>query len=430
MESFIRVRKSSLNGEIKIPPSKSHTIRGIIFGLLADGLSELYNPLEAQDTLSCVSCCRQLGAHLTLGEKWTIEGTAGDIAIPEKPLYVGNSGTTLGNLLAVSSLGEEPITLDGDHTIRSRPFSPLLRVLSSLGATATSRNDSGKCPITVRGPLQGGTASVEGITSIYITPFLVVCPLIAQDTILTIMPPVNEISYIKMTMNWLDFLGYSYENDKFNSIKIHSGQKYSSFTRKIPGDASSAAFPLCAAVITGSTVTVKGLNLSDPQGDKAMIDYLKAMGAQIEPQRADSSLSIYPRSLHGVTIDISDTPDLLPILCVAGCAAEGITLLENIEVTRMKESDRVKVMIQELSKMGATIVEKRNSLLIKKSNLTEASVNGHGDHRVVMALAVAGLIAEGTTHVDSAQSIGVTYPTFVTSMQNLGADMHITHSAS
>ena len=270
---------------------------------------------------------------------------------------------------------------------------------------------------------------MKGITSIYITPFLVVCPLIAQDTILTILPPVNEISYIKMTMNWLDFLECSYKNNKFNSIKIHSNQKYSSFKRKIPGDASSAAFPLCAAVITGSTVTVKGLDLSDPQGDKAMIDYLKAMGARIEVHRAHSSLSIYPGSLHGTAVDITDTPDLLPILCVAGCAAEGITVLENIEVTRMKESDRVKVMIQELSKMGATLAEKGNSLFIKKSKLTGTMVNGHGDHRVVMALAVAGLIAEGTTHVDSAQSIGVTYPTFVTSMQNLGADMRLTQTA-
>jgi 3-phosphoshikimate 1-carboxyvinyltransferase len=424
---FICVKKSSLDGEITIPPSKSHTIRGVVFGLLADGHSELYNPLEARDTLSCVSCCRQLGAHITLGEKWSVEGTGGDIAIPEKPLFVGNSGTTLGNLLAVCSLANAPITLNGDSSIQSRPFLSLLQALSSLGTVVTSRNDSGKCPITVQGPIQGGTASVEGITSIYITPLLVMGPLLTQDTHIDIRPPINEISYIRMTMNWLDFLGCPYENDEFNSITIFSGQKYRCFSRKIPGDASSAAFPLCAAVITGSPVTIRGLDLSDPQGDKAMIDYLRAMGAHIEVDA--QSLIIHPSSLHGTTIDITDTPDLLPILCIAGCAAEGTTIIENIEVTRMKESDRVSVMMEELSKMGAILEEEGNNLLIEKSTLRGTMVSGHDDHRVVMALAVAGLIAEGTTYVDSAQSIEVTYPTFVTAMQNLGARMHITHSA-
>ena len=426
MKSFIQVRKSSLEGDITIPASKSHTIRGVLFGTLADGVSELQNPLEAEDTLSCVQCCRLLGGEISTGKTWKIKGVDGKINIPEEPLFVGNSGTTLGNLIAVSSLRNEKITLDGDRSIRTRPYASLLNGLASLGVKTWSRDNSGKCPITVKGPIKGGVATVKGITSIYITPFLVACPLVEKNTILHITPPVNEQSYVRMTMSWLDDLGCLYKNDNFRKIEIIGGQEYHSFTRKIPGDASSAAFPICAAAITSSHVTVHGLDITDPQGDKAIVEYLKKMGAEIEVK--EDSLILHPSTLTGTIIDLTDTPDLLPILCVVGCAAEGKTILKNIEVTRMKETDRVKVMLEELSKMGGKIVKRGNELQIKKSSLKGTTVKGYGDHRVVMSLAVAGMIAEGTTIVDSAESISVTYPTFVDSMQKLGADIQKTQN--
>ena len=421
MKSSLCVRKSSLYGDIRIPPSKSHTIRGVIFGLLADGISELRNPLHALDTLSCVACCRLLGARIEMGKSWRIGGVAGDITIPKKPLHVGNSGTTLGNLMAVSSLGKAPITLDGDSSIRSRPFLQLLNALSSLGAECSSINDTGKCPITVKGPLRGGTAVVDGITSIYVTPLLVACPLAEMPTTVKVMPPINERSYIKMTMDWLNFVGCTYKTHDYSKIWISGGQRYEEFERTIPGDASSAAFPLCAAVITSSEVIIRGIDFNDPQGDKAIVAYLKKMGADIKVE--DGSVVVHPSILKGTTIDLADTPDLLPVLCVVGCAAEGTTILQNIEVTRMKETDRIKVMTEELSKMGGNLRVKGEELHIRSSNLKGANVSGYGDHRVVMALAVGGMIAEGETVLDTAESIDVTYPGFVKSMQELGADM-------
>jgi 3-phosphoshikimate 1-carboxyvinyltransferase len=428
MDSFIAVRKSNLKGTIIIPPSKSHTIRGVIFGLLADGVSELKNPLKAQDTLSCVECCRLLGAEIVTGKTWRIKGVSGDIAIPEKPLFVGNSGTTLGNLLAVSSLGSAPVLLDGDESIRRRPFLSLLNALSSLGAVTQSRDNTGMCPITVKGPLTGGDASVEGITSIYTTPLLVACPLADENTCIQVCPPIYEKSYIKMTMDWLDFLKCTYKNDDFAKITVMGGQNYNCFTKTIPGDASSAAFPICAAAVTSSEVVLKGLDLTDSQGDTAVIMYLREMGAKIDA--TGNNVILHPSTLKGTTLDIADTPDLLPILCVVGCAAQGTTVLQNIEVTRMKETDRVKAMIHELSKMGGNLVEKGSELRINSCNLDGTRVNGYSDHRVVMALTVAGMIAQGTTVVDSAESINVTYPTFVESMQKLGADIEETQPIS
>jgi 3-phosphoshikimate 1-carboxyvinyltransferase len=410
-----------LSGKITIPPSKSHTIRGVIFGTLADGVSTLKNPLEAQDTRSCVACCTLLGAKITRGKTWKIHGMDGEITIPEEPLFVGNSGTTLGNLLAVSCLGDKAVTLDGDESIRHRPFMSLVDALSSLGATVSSRDNSGMCPITVKGPLKGGEATVDGITSIYTTPLLVAGPLLDASTVITLTPPINEKGYIEMTMSWLDALGCPYNNEEFKRITIEGGQRYREFTRTIPGDASSAAFPLCAAVVTSSEITVHGLDLNDPQGDKAIITYLKRMGAEIEER--NDAIIIHPSTLTGTTIDLTDTPDLLPILCVVGCVAEGTTVLKNIQVTRMKETDRVTVMIEELSKMGGKITEKGNELQIKKSSLTGAQVQGYNDHRVVMALTVAGMAAQGTTVVDSAESASVTYPSFVESMKQLGAEI-------
>jgi len=421
---YLEVKQSSLSGSIRIPASKSHTIRGVLVGTLAQGRTVLTNPLEASDTLSAVQCCKALGARITQEpDRWMIEGISGHIPALNESLYVGNSGTTLGNLIAICATSDRPITLDGDASIRMRPFAALLKSLQQLGATVKEAGPNGTAPITIRGPLQGGEATVDGTTSIYLTPLLIAAPLAPRSSILRVDGVMNEKGYVRMTLDWLAAYGIEVvANDDLTCFEIPGAQTYRPVDRAIAADFSSAAFPACAAVLAAdSEVIVTGLDFEDTQGDKQVFDFLAQMGAVFD--RSNRLTIRRSGSLRGVRMDLSGTPDALPILAVVGCAAEGETIIENVAMARIKETDRISVMREELTKMGADIEEMPDGLIIRHSELHGTRVNGHDDHRIVMALAVAGLIAEGTTQIDSAESARITYPTFVSSMQALGAEI-------
>ncbi|MBI4752878.1 3-phosphoshikimate 1-carboxyvinyltransferase, partial [Candidatus Desantisbacteria bacterium] len=204
---------------------------------------------------------------------------------------------------------------------------------------------------------------------------------------------------------------------------IKGGQKYHSFKKRMPGDFSSATFFLCAGAIILSDILLMGLDMKDSQGDKAVVDMLSHMGAEIDIE--PEGIRIKNKQLHGAEFDLKDTPDALPAMAVAGCFAQGVTRLVNVPQARPKETDRIKVMCQELSKMGANIRELPDGLEIKESFLCGANVHGHGDHRVVMALAVAGLAAKGQTIIDTAESMQITFPDFAQLMQKIGGRMVI-----
>lgn len=417
------VERSRLAGLIRIPASKSHTIRGVIVGTMADGTSVLSNPLNSADTDSAASCCSALGARIEQGvAKWTIHGIGGKLPTDPIALDVGNSGTTLGNLVAVCATGPATITLDGDRSIRMRPYAPLLRSLEQLGATIERSGPNGTPPIAIRGPLRGGEAKVDGTTSIYMTPLLIACPLASGRSVLRVDGKMNEKGYVRMTLDWLKAAGIEISaNEDLTRVEIAGRQSYRPIDRPIAADFSSAAFPACAAVLAGeSDVILEGLDFGDTQGDKVLFDILAQMGGGFDV--APSRVAIRPSTgLRGQRIDLSGAPDALPILSVVGCAAAGETVLENVEMARIKETDRIAVMCEELAKMGAEIEEQADGLVVRKSRLRGADVDGHDDHRVVMALAVAGMIAEGRTRIRSAESVRITYPSFVSSMKSLGA---------
>jgi len=422
---YLSVRSSSLRGSARIPASKSHTIRGILIGFLADGVSRVSHPLDAADTLSAVRCAEALGAKVDREDStWVVRGAGGRLPGSPITLDVGNSGTTLGNLIGICATSAVPITLDGDASIRTRPFDSLLTSLKELGAVVESSGPKGTAPITIHGPLLGGSAHVDGTTSIYLTPLLVAAPLVAGDTELIVDGVMNEKGYVRMTIDWLRAAGIDVEaNDDLTHFRIRGGQAYRPVDRAIAADFSSAAFPACAAVLAADPeVSVLGLDFDDPQGDKEVFEHLRRMGASFDID--GTTLRIRRASnLQGIRMDLSDTPDALPMLAVVGCFAEGETLLDNVAMARIKETDRIAVMCAELGKMGADVEERPDGLVIRKSALHGAHVNGHDDHRVVMALAVAGLLADGETRIDSAESVRITYPTFLESMRALGADM-------
>jgi 3-phosphoshikimate 1-carboxyvinyltransferase len=275
--------------------------------------------------------------------------------------------------------------------------------------------------------MRGGRISLDGSkTSQYVTSLLINCPLARGDSEIIVSNPC-ETPYIEMTLRWLDEQGIRCEREGFERFVIPGGQSYRAFEKSIPGDFSSATFFLCAAAITGSELTLLGLDMNDSQADKAVVDMLAEMGAEIE--RLPDGVRIRGGKLKGGEFDLANTPDALPSMAVTACFADGITRLVNVAQARLKETDRIRVMAEELGRMGAKVKELPDGLWIEGNPLHAAKVHGHGDHRVVMALAVAGLACEGETEIDTAEAVSVTFPTFVQLMHSAGADMNLNKDA-
>jgi 3-phosphoshikimate 1-carboxyvinyltransferase len=420
----LKVKPGGLSGTVDVPGSKSHTIRGLIIGSLADGDSALLRPLRSSDTESCIHVCTALGAYVDAAgdDGWQIRGTSGKPRPAAEPVDVGNSGTTLFLAMTAAALADGETEFTGDEQIRRRSAGPLLNALRSLGATAYSREGNDCAPLVVGGGLRGGSISIECPTSQYLSSLLIGCPLAQGDTTIEV-PLLNEKPYVAVTLGWLDELGIGYEGaDDFSRFHVPGGQHYPAFERSVPGDFSSATFFLVAAAITGSRLFLRGLDMQDTQGDKAVVAMLAEMGCdvQVEP---DGITIEGPDELEGATFDLNATPDTLPAMAVAGCFAWGETQLMNVPQARVKETDRLGVMASELRKMGGTVKELADGLVIQGGGLRGAELHGYGDHRVVMALAVAGLAAEGRTTVDSAEAVSVTFPSFVELMRGAGAQM-------
>ena len=414
------ITKSRLRGEILIPASKSHTIRAVAIATMADGQSVLRNPLESADTRSAFRAAVEFGARLKIQEnKWIIDGIGGDISPVASYIDVANSGTTLRIFSALATLSSHLIYFDGDSSIRSRPMTPLLASLRNLGAITNALDD--KCPFGISGPIRGGKTTINGISSQFVTALLLTAPLAKADTEI-VVENLHEKPYVEITLDWLKKQHISFEQEGLEWFKIKGRQKYTPFDLEIPADFSSATFAICAAAITGSEVLIKGLDFNDHQGDKEVFNFLKQMGAVIE-HKPDGVL-VKGGELKGIDIDMNNTPDALPALAVTACFAKGKTRLLNVAQARLKECDRIKAATIELAKMGAKITELENGMIIEQSDLKGTSVHGYNDHRMVMALTIAGMAAKGETIVDTAEAVKITYPSFYNDMEILGAKLN------
>ncbi len=420
-----KVKKSAVTGIITVPPSKSHTIRALLIATLADGESTIENALLKGDGRSALLAAVGLGAQYNLTETiLKIKGIGGDFSQGSDTLYLGNSGTGTRLFTSVAAQGSRARTFDGDKSLRSRPMKPLLRALSDLGAKYTPLSETDDIPFTIQGPLKGGETTVSGVTSQFLSSLLLTAPLIKGSTTIHV-EDLHEKPYVDISLWWLDKMGVSCSvSDDFSTFFITGNQRYPEVHSKIPGDFSSATFAAVAAALSRGPVTLANIDFSDPQGDKEVFTVLENMGVLVKREETSAIVSREGK-MHGIEIDLNTMPDALPALSVLGCVAEGTTALINVDQARIKETDRIQVMTAELAKMGAKIDEQDDGLLIHQSTLKGCRVNGHNDHRVVMALALAGMIADGETIIETAESAAVTYPGFVGDFQRLGMDIVI-----
>lgn len=420
-------RQSRLRGEVRIPGSKSHTIRAVAIASLADGESRIRQPLDSEDTRAAVRAYRALGAEIEAApDLWRVTGTGGEVRAPDDVIDVANSGVTLRTAMGTCTLLREgAAVLTGDEQIRRRPAGPLAASLNDLGGQVRSTRDNGLAPFVVSGRLHGGETSIEATTSQYLSSLLISTPLADGDSMIHV-PLLNEAPYVEMTLDWLRRQGIQVEHQELREFQVPGGQRYQPVERDIPADWSSATFFLGAGALGNNEITLHGLDMTDTQGDKAIVDVLSAMGAEVETP--GDLVRVRARRLRGGEVDLNATPDALPTFAVIACFAEVATTLANVPQARIKESDRIAVMASELGRMGGRLRELEDGLVVEPSELHGAEVDGHGDHRVVMALAVAGCSIPGTTVIHNAEAVAVTFPEFVECMRGLGADMEILSS--
>jgi 3-phosphoshikimate 1-carboxyvinyltransferase len=420
------VKKSRLKGSVTIPGSKSHTIRAVAIASLAGGQSIIHEPLESSDTTSAVTCYRALGAKIDTSDPklWRITGTGGNVTPPKEIIDVGNSGTTLRIAMGSAALAEpgQTATFTGDEQIQTRSVGPLLDSLNDLGATCRSLNNNGKAPVEIGGKLTGGKTAIAAFTSQYLSSLLLCAPLASEDTSIDVTL-LNEPGYVQMTLDWLDKQQIEYENQQMRAFKIKANQRYRPFESAVAADFSSATFFLCAAALLADKVTLLGLDFADSQPDKAVVDYLRAMGADINIESDWITVKGHP--LKGTDIDMNKTPDALPAMAVTAAFAEGTTRLLNVPQARTKETDRIKCMAEELKKMKIDAEELPDGLVMHGGKPRAAELHGWGDHRIVMALSLAGMCLDGECIIDTAEAMNVTFPTYVELMRSIGANIEL-----
>lgn len=404
-----------ISGSIRAPPSKSHTHRAFFMASLSPGDTVVRNPLMAQDTLSTLDAMVAMGAVAEKGQDSVlIRGQP--LQAPTHTIDVGNSGTTLRILAGIASSLTEKVSLTGDPSIQKRPMGPLLNALRDLGAKCESR--SGFPPVSVRGPLLGGEVGISGnMSSQFISSLLMAAPLAENDVEISVLGRMVSHPYVNVTLDMMRRFGLNIDT-RDDSFHVRSGQPYRSNDYTVPGDFSSAAFPMAAAAL-GGEVTVTGLDMQDPQGDKAMLDILRQMGADI--QVSDNSVRVSRSSLEGVEVDMGDIPDLFPITAVLAATAEGESRLHGAPQLRFKESDRILHTVAMLHNLGADVTETEDGCIIRGvSRLKGGWVDPVDDHRLMMAAAVASLASEEAVAIKDAECHAVSYPSFLIDMRSIG----------
>ncbi|WP_336359559.1 3-phosphoshikimate 1-carboxyvinyltransferase [Haladaptatus sp. ZSTT2] len=421
----VDISNSTVAGRAKAPPSKSYSHRAILAAGYADG-ALIYDPLMSADTKATIRAVEAFGGSVEeIDGGLDVSGFGGKPGTPGDIIDCANSGTTMRLVTATAALADGITVLTGDRSLRSRPQGPLLSALTELGARAESTRDNGQAPLAIRGPLAGGEVSIPGdVSSQYITALLMAGGTTEQGIGVHLETDLKSAPYVDITLEVLAAFGIDAEPTP-DGFAVAGGQTYEPEDGEyhVPGDFSSMSYLLAAGALAAEgELIVTGAHPS-AQGDSAIVDVLLGMGADIEWDDDDGIITVRQSDLSGIEFDVGDTPDLLPTIATLGAVADGETRITNCEHVRFKETDRVSAMAEELTKMGASVTERQDELIIRggESDLSGAVVEGKNDHRIIMALAVAGLAAEGTTKIKGAEHVDVSFPNFFDVLYDLGA---------
>ncbi len=403
---------------VRVPGSKSLTQRALIAAALAKGQSVLRGPLASEDTAYTMTALRQMGVEVdnSDAEAWIVQGSGGVIKTPAEEIFLGNNGTATRFLTSVAALGHGSFKISGGERMAERPIAPLMEALQGWDVQIRSEADNGCPPLIIEADgLSGGkTILPEGKSSQYLSSLLLVAPYSAQQAELEVMGEVFSRPYVEMTLSVMaDFGIQAGAAPSLAFFRIPQGT-YQGTEYAIEGDASGASYFWAAAAITGGRVTVANVPVPSLQGDAQLVPLLARMGCQVSLK--DGGITVQgPEQLEGIEVDMANMPDVAPTLAVVSAFAQGTTIIKNIAHLRIKECDRLAVMVSELRKMGAEVEEEADRMIIHGraggSNLHGARIDTHDDHRIAMCFAVAGLRVGGV-QVEDEGVVAKSFPDF------------------
>lgn len=416
-----------LKGEFTPTPDKSISHRAILFASLAQGQSRIRNFLRAQDPMSTLQACRALGVEIDdRGEDIIVTGKGiNALTEPSDVIDCGNSGTTIRLLSGILSGNPFLSVLTGDSSLRNRPMARIIEPLRLMGADLHARAGDRYPPIAIRGGALRSISYVLPVASAQVKSAIILAGLYAQGETEVIEPEQSR----DHTERMLPAFGVEIVVDGLR-IAVQGGQNLKGTDILVPGDFSSAAFFIVGALLMRKAdLTIRGVGVNPTR--TGLLRILREMGAEIELSDAREVSGELVADIHcrggavmrAVTVQGEAIPALIdefPILCVAATQAHGTTTVRGAAELRVKESDRIKTVTTELRKMGAIIEELEDGVSIEgRTPLRGASVDSHGDHRIAMALAIAGLIAAGTTTIHGVASVNVSFPGFFQLLRKL-----------
>lgn len=421
----ILVRKSKIGGSVRCPSSKSYTHRAIAIASLAERQSSITNALLARDTLATLVGCQALGAVLKHEGMTVHVNGRHTFDPPENVINAENSGTTIRIMAAMSALvGSGYAVLTGDVSLRKRPMQPILDALTQLGVEAYSTKGNGSPPIVVKGGgIRGGTTVIDGsISSQFISGLLIVGIYADSEIVIRIKDKLVSKPYVSATLAIMKHFGVSVDHSSDMLEYEIKCAKYRAAKFDVPSDFSAAAMLLAAGALVGEKLKVKGLNFALPQGDSQIVEILEQMGCSIKVNKTKGEVVVQGADeLEGGDFDLGDTPDLLPVVSILALKAKTPVTIKGVAHARVKETDRVANIAQELVKFGARIKEFQDGLKITSAKpLKSASLEAYNDHRLFMAFTIASMLTEKSV-VAGAESVDVSYPNFVSDMKDLGA---------
>ena len=406
---------------LRVGPSKSETHRALVLAARSGSPVRVYNPLSAQDTHSTRDAVCALGAVVEeASDHWLVH--AKRLGPPDRAMDCGNSGTTLRLMTAQAAMMPATIDLVGDSSLSRRPNQPLLDALRALGAEVESTQ--GRAPIRVRGPLRGGDVSLPGrLSSQFASALVLALPFAEFGSVVTVESPVHSRPYLDLTIAMAQQAGLSVVLSEFAGgdlqLAIPGQQSVSASSLTVGADWSTAALVMAAALLSGGSVRLVGLDPKSAQGDRRILDHLAGFGASIT-HHTDGSIELAGTELSSPgRIDVSQTPDLFPPLCAIAATAKGQTLLQGSSGLRHKECDRIAAMARGLRAAGIECKERSDALLITGGRPRAADYSAEGDHRVHMALCALALAADEPSTVDGAWSTVISYPGFHTDLGSL-----------
>lgn len=412
----MRIQPHVLSGRLIAPPSKSDAHRCLILAALSDGPTALQMGSISKDIEVTVGCLRALGTHIEMdGSTVTVTPSPFRDSVT---LDCGESGSTLRFLVPVVAACCDGTVLTGKGRLPERPMDALCRCLAQNGA----RLDGDRLPLTVRHGLMPGVFTLPGdISSQYVSGLLMALPLLAGVSDIRLTSPLQSSGYVDMTRHTMERFGVCSETTE-DGYRVRGRQVYHAGDRlAIEGDWSGAAFFLAAGAVRGA-VTLCGLPMGSLQKDKQIVALLRRFGAEIE-QGADT-VFVRARPLRGMDIDVSDIPDLVPILAVVGAAAAGTTRLLNASRLRLKESDRLHSVCQMLRALGGVAEELPDALVIHGGTLRGGVVDSFSDHRIAMAAAIAATLCGDDVTITGAECCAKSYPGFFADFCGLGGIAH------